>query len=171
MRTCFFFASFLILALLSGCKGSLEIRDGALSPELAGLVREGWEGTYEGRFHGAATSLELRLDSDNRVLLESAADLLDPACDSRIGQLLRVVSNGSGVAGAIFAFDPGRCQWLAGRELQAWAVERQGVKSVRLSLLARETRANRCGVYSRDKDEYCNPSAGGVFFEGLLKKK
>lgn len=114
-------AGFLVI---TGCK-DIRVVSGEIPDEYLSAASS-YLGTYTGVMNHSAASLHLSLEG-RRVVVSyrslGGSDLLDPRCESRIGDLLRVhgVVRADGsyqVTDAVFAFDPNRC-WsrVEGREL------------------------------------------------------
>lgn len=110
-----------------GCNQDLTVTDGQLPNEFLPAAQK-FVGTYQGQMEHHSVILTVNLDG-NRLLVAANNDLVDAACQSKIG-VLKSISYQQGdnngpvtLSNAIFAFDPNLCgNDVSGRELKFTAV-------------------------------------------------
>ena len=102
------------ILLLSGCK-TIEIENGEIPSEYLTVAQQ-FVGDYEGRFNGFAGTMSLALQGNKMILSyanEFGDDILDPRCETEIGDLKEIEASGSEekpeIDGAVFEFFPNLC--------------------------------------------------------------
>lgn len=110
--------SSLFLAL-TACNENVEIVNGEVPNEALTYVQQ-VAGAYDGSFAHRKNVLNLELVG-NRPVFTATEDLIDPRCESKIGDLKSVqIKEKDGkvtVKQAVFAFNPNHCTLIEGREL------------------------------------------------------
>lgn len=115
------FLALAALFALVGCK-DIEIKDGRVPAEYLAQAKA-FEGSYHGRMDARPGTMQIIFDGDRpRMVWNNGADLVDPSCSSRIGDLLSVHVEGQQnpvITGATFRFDPGYCSiWMPAKTVE-----------------------------------------------------
>jgi hypothetical protein len=148
-----------LLFALSACK-EIKVKDGEVPDEYRAMA-QAYMGTYSGVMEGSRATVTLALQGRKVVLTYKDAngtDILDPRCDSKIGNLQSVgvskVRNLTGQApaaykldSATFAFDANRC-WgsVEGREVVLDFSKKAAHIRVDASILLREEWQRDCRI-------------------------
>lgn len=145
--------SFVAVAM-TACK-EVKVENGEVPDEYRALAAQ-YMGTYSGsmdRVPGAITFAFVGRKVVATYQNNSGNDILNPRCESRIGNLLGVTVEGGGSKGDVrltaakFAFDPNYC-WpsVKGRELVVSFRNVNGALRANASILIDETFERRCRI-------------------------
>ncbi|MGZ3743525.1 MAG: hypothetical protein ACXWRE_04495 [Pseudobdellovibrionaceae bacterium] len=111
----------LVLFGLIACK-TLEIQDGKVPDEYLSQIKK-IEGVYHGTFASNASQIEIRFQGSVPQIIytdDYGHEILDEGCHSQIGHLteLTISNEDNPIADsrAVFAFNPGSCTDIKGRE-------------------------------------------------------
>jgi hypothetical protein len=106
-----------------GCNNSIDIKNGSLPDAYLPQTKK-YEGIYRGLFESNPSQIELRIQGNIPQIIYTDNDgheILDQSCHSKIGQLQKLIltdeKNKFLNSQAYFAFDPGNCKNIRGREL------------------------------------------------------
>ncbi|MCM2323517.1 MAG: hypothetical protein NDJ90_09675 [Oligoflexia bacterium] len=108
------------LLAVAGCKQRVEIKNGMVPDELMPYA-QALVGEYRGQVERKANTLTIGLDG-NRLVVTTSEDLLDPVCESQLGDLLTVAYKEKDkqirLTNAELKFDPALCSdRVEGREV------------------------------------------------------
>lgn len=168
--------SSLVIFGFTACNEKIEIKDG-LVPEEALPYISGLLGTYHGEFDGVTMDFDLRLDG-KKAILSSSKDVIDPRCESHIGNLKLVYIKTKNkkpvrIKSAHFDFDPNQCPGkVDGRTIQLsfndYIVEHASMKAdiFEKTEWVREWQCHPGGGWSGGwNDGWGNGGPGGIYHE------
>jgi len=170
--------------MLSACESEVEITDGEIPSQYLNVAQK-HTGTYAGKFNGVPGELTLSLQGRRAVLSyknQFGSDLIDPSCQSMIGDLLKVGVEGQDssnfeLKSARFAFSANRCfPSVEGKEVVLSFSEKGGQRRIDVSLVRRSQWEQNCrwdggdparGVPPR---EYCERQLRTDYYSGRFAK-
>jgi hypothetical protein len=164
MKNCLL--SFFMLICLMSCK-TIIIKDGKVPSEILTQIKK-YEGIYKGSFQTTASQIEIRFDNDVPQLIytdEFGHEILDEKCHSKIGKLERLIlldePNRIFTSQAVFAFDPGACTEVKGRQV---ILSIKDKNNFRLEIFSEERQTMKCGSGS------CQTSNTFIYLEGRYSR-
>lgn len=109
--------------VMAGCQ-YIDIKDGRVPAQYLSAAKA-FEGVYKGNMEGIPGQIEIKFNEDIPRLSfagENGNDLIHPSCQSIVGLLQGVMVDDAGnntykVTGADFAFNPGTCFKIQGRQV------------------------------------------------------
>lgn len=157
---------FSTLLCLSACK-SVDIQDGKVPSEYLAQMKK-YEGIYHGSFESNASQIEIRFKNDIPEVIytdEFGHEILDEKCHSHIGQLKKLTvydeDNNTFNSQAVFAFDPGSCTDVKGREL---TLELKDEKKFTVEILNEVHQSMSCHRGG------CHPIGSNIYLEGSFSR-
>ncbi|MCB0365794.1 MAG: hypothetical protein KDD68_10410 [Bdellovibrionales bacterium] len=138
------------VSFLVGCK-TVKIENGEIPQEYLGVAQQ-FVGDYQGKFNGFAGTLHMELQGNKMVLSYSNSfgdDIVDPRCESDIGNLVEIEASGSEekpeIDGAVFEFFPNLCNTrIDGDYLYLSIDKKDGEMRIGVRLLERYDRWTEC---------------------------
>jgi hypothetical protein len=176
--------SWAVIGILSGCESEVEITDGEIPAQYL-KVAQSHTGTYVGKFNGVPGELTLSLQGRRAVLSyknQFGSDLVDPSCQSIIGDLLKVGVEGQDASNfelksARFAFSANRCfPSVEGKEVVLSFSEKSGQRRIDVSLVRRSQLEQNCRWDGGDPSrgipprEYCERQLRTDYYSGRFGK-
>lgn len=168
---------------MTGCK-EVKIENGEIPSRYLAMAKR-YTGVYKGQMEGQKGALTLALRGNKAVLIyasEIGNDLIDPRCQSQLGELksVRLKENGIGdleLATAKFGFDPHRCDVaIQGREIILNFSPRGDRMRVSVAVLAGTSWESRCRIEPGNPAaglpprEVCAPQATSEYLKGIFKR-
>lgn len=145
-----------------GCK-TLIIKDGKVPSEVLAQIKK-YEGHYKGSFETTNSQIEIRFQGDTPQLIytgDFGEEILGEKCHSKIGKLEQLIlldePNRIFTSQAVFAFDPGACAEVKGRQI---ILSMKNENNFRLEILSEERQTMRCGRGG------CRTSNTFIYLEG-----
>lgn len=135
-----------MLICLMGCK-TIIVKDGKVPSEILGQIKK-YEGVYHGSFEAINSQIEIHFQGDIPQLIytnEFGHEILDEKCHSKIGKLERLIlldePNRIFTSQAVFAFDPGTCTEVKGRQV---ILSIKDENNFRLEIFSEERQIKSC---------------------------
>lgn len=142
---------------LSACDSELEIKDGRIPAEFL-PVAQLYVGNYRGQVERQAMNATLALDGD-KLTLTTAEDLVGSACESKIGNLQKILYRERDkqiqITEAIFELDPNLCgNNVEGRAVTLTFLEDKTARTFDLRYLDHQETQWDCSGYYDDPWRY-----------------
>ena len=161
--------------VLSACTDSTESKPGALPNAILPYIGQ-YLGEYHGTINNHEASIILSLDGDKLVF--SGSDLINPACQSKVGDLTHInlnsENNKTELENAEFAFDPNLCaDSILGRRI---SISFSGTNTLDLNFIEQSDWYWRCEDKNSDSwnadanKENCERSMTYTYITGHLEK-